>query len=131
MLEWLDCERIVRAVATSTRRARAEAQLAQQGLLGRFALLVGGDEIARGKPAPDIYLEAAARLAIAPADCVALEDSEPGMNAALAAGMMAIMVPDLAPPSRRAPRARRRWCWRRSSRCARISPHCRARQRVR
>jgi len=99
LLAWLEGERIPKAVATSTRRSRAEAKLALTHLAGRFAVLVGGDEIPRGKPAPDIFLEAAARLGVAPAACVALEDSEPGVNAALAAGMMPIMVPDLAPPS--------------------------------
>jgi beta-phosphoglucomutase-like phosphatase (HAD superfamily) len=86
-------------VATSTRRDRAEAQLTQQGLLARFAALVGGNEVERGKPEPDIFLLAASRLAVAAADCVVLEDSEPGVRAALAAGMMPIMVPDLHGPS--------------------------------
>ena len=99
LLGWLDAEAIPKAVATSTRRTRAQAKLEQTRLAHHFAALVGGDEIPRGKPEPDIYLEAAARLAVAPVRCVALEDSEPGMHAALEAGMMAIMVPDLAPPS--------------------------------
>ena len=99
LLGWLEDAAIPRAVATSTRRSRAQAKLVRTQLCERFAALVGGDEIARGKPAPDIYLEAAARLGVAPAACVALEDSEPGIRAALAAGMMPIMVPDLAPPS--------------------------------
>ena len=99
LLDWLEGENVARAVATSTRRDRAEAQLTQQGLLERFALLVGGNEVERGKPAPDIFLLAASRLAVAAADCVVLEDSEPGVRAALAAGMMPIMVPDLHRPS--------------------------------
>jgi len=99
LLAWLADSCIPRAVATSTRRARAQAKLARTGLDAHFEALVGGDEVARGKPAPDIYLEAAGRLRVAPAECVALEDSEPGMRAAIAAGMIAIMVPDLAPPS--------------------------------
>lgn len=99
LLDWLEGENVVRAVATSTRRDRAEAQLARQGLLARFALLVGGNEVERGKPEPDIFLLAAARLAVAAADCVVLEDSEAGVRAALAAGMMPIMVPDLHGPS--------------------------------
>ena len=99
LLDWLEVENVVRAVATSTRRDRAEAQLTQQGLLARFATLVGGNEVERGKPEPDIFLLAASRLAVAAADCVVLEDSEPGVRAALAAGMMPIMVPDLHRPS--------------------------------
>jgi HAD superfamily hydrolase (TIGR01509 family) len=99
LLDWLEGENVVRAVATSTRRDRAEAQLTHQGLLARFATLVGGNEVERGKPEPDIFLLAASRLAVAAADCVVLEDSEPGVRAALAAGMMPIMVPDLHAPS--------------------------------
>jgi len=99
LLDWLEAENVMRAVATSTRRDRAEAQLTQHGLFARFATLVGGNEVERGKPAPDIFLLAASRLDVAAADCVVLEDSEPGVRAALAAGMMPIMVPDLHHPS--------------------------------
>jgi HAD superfamily hydrolase (TIGR01509 family) len=99
LLDWLERERVPKAVATSTRRARAQAKLVHTNLMHRFAALVGGDEIARGKPAPDIFLLAAQRLGHAPADCIVLEDSEPGIRAALAAGMTPIMVPDLHPPS--------------------------------
>jgi HAD superfamily hydrolase (TIGR01509 family) len=98
LLDWLEAAAIPKAVATSTRRERARTKLAQKGLLARFSALVGGDEVARGKPAPDIYVAAAARLRLPPQACVALEDSEPGMRAALAAGTRAIMVPDLKPP---------------------------------
>jgi HAD superfamily hydrolase (TIGR01509 family) len=99
LLDWLERENVAKAVATSTRRSRAADKLAQTGLLDRFAALVGGDEIAHGKPAPDIFLLAAQRLGRSPHDCLVLEDSEPGVRAALAAGMPTIMVPDLAPPS--------------------------------
>lgn len=97
LLDWLAMRRWPCAVATSTRRERAHAQLARAGLFVRFQALVGGDEVARGKPEPDIYREAAARLGIAPSACVAFEDSEPGVRAALAAGMQVFVVPDLAP----------------------------------
>jgi HAD superfamily hydrolase (TIGR01509 family) len=100
LLAWLDKARIPAAVATSTRRARAEAKLEHTALAERFAALVGGDEVARGKPAPDIFVAAAARLGIAAADCLVLEDSEPGIRGALAAGMAPILVPDLDAPSR-------------------------------
>jgi HAD superfamily hydrolase (TIGR01509 family) len=99
LLAWLDAEGIPKAVATSTRKARAQAKLVRTDLAHRFVAIVGGDEIARSKPAPDIYLEAAARLGIPAVECVALEDSEPGIIAALAAGMTAIMVPDVGAPS--------------------------------
>ena len=99
LLDWLEAEGIPKGVATSTRRDRALTKLAGVGIASRFAILVGGDEIARGKPAPDIFLLAAQRLGAAPSSCVVLEDSEPGVRAALAAGMTPIMVPDLLPPS--------------------------------
>ena len=98
VLDWLDEVQLPRAVATSTRRARAEAKLADAGLLQRFHALVGGDEVRHGKPAPDLPLEAARRIGAAPAECVVLEDSEPGVRAALAAGMGVFMVPDLVEP---------------------------------
>ena len=96
LLAWLEGEAIPKAVATSTRKSRAEAKLSRTGLLPRFSTLVGGDEVACGKPAPDIFLEAAARLAIDAGACLVLEDSEPGMRGAIAAGMAAVMVPDLS-----------------------------------
>ena len=99
LLDWLEAEDIPKAVATSTRRDRAQAKLAQTLLLPRFTALVGGDEVVLGKPAPEIFLTAAHRLGQPPAGCIVLEDSEPGVRAALAAGMIPIMVPDLHPPS--------------------------------
>ena len=98
LLGWLEANAIKRAVATSTRRERAVSKLERTTLLPRFHQIVGGDEVARGKPAPDIYVEAARRLGANAASCLVLEDSEPGVRAALAAGMLPIMVPDLHPP---------------------------------
>ena len=99
LIDWLELHAIPRAVATSTRRERARSKLLQAALLPRFREVVGGDEVARGKPAPDIYMEAARRIDICAGECVVLEDSEPGIRAALAAGMIPIMVPDLTAPS--------------------------------
>jgi HAD superfamily hydrolase (TIGR01509 family) len=59
-----------------------------------FHALVAGDEVAARKPAPDVYLRAAERLEVAPEECVALEDSAPGVAAARAAGMACIAVPN-------------------------------------
>jgi HAD superfamily hydrolase (TIGR01509 family) len=101
LLSWLEELAIPRAVATSTRRDRAHAKLARTSLLPRFHAIVGGDEVARGKPAPDIYAEAARRLGANATACLALEDSEPGVMSALGAGMTPIMVPDMHPPSAR------------------------------
>jgi HAD superfamily hydrolase (TIGR01509 family) len=78
------------AVASSSRRERLDHTLARAGLA--FPVTVAGDEVARGKPAPDMFLSAAASLGVAPADCVAIEDSPPGVAAALAAGMVTIGV---------------------------------------
>jgi len=62
-------------------------------------VIVTGDQVVQGKPAPDIYLEAARRLQVAPALCVALEDSEAGILAASRAGMVPLLIPDGAHPS--------------------------------
>jgi HAD superfamily hydrolase (TIGR01509 family) len=99
LLAWLDETGVRKAVATSTRRSRAQAKLARVALADRFDALCGGDEPARGKPAPDIFLLAAERLAVAAADCIVLEDSEPGIRGALAAGMTPLLVPDNAEPA--------------------------------
>jgi HAD superfamily hydrolase (TIGR01509 family) len=99
LLDWLEAAAIPKAVATSTRRQRALAKLERVGIAQRFVTLVGGDEIPRGKPAPDIFLEVAARLSADAGACLVLEDSEPGVHGALAAGMAAIVVPDLHAPS--------------------------------
>lgn len=81
------------AVATSTPRPVAQVVLAYLGVTGRFQALACGDEVMHGKPAPDIFLLAAARLDVPPAVCLALEDSAPGCAAAVAAGMRVIAVP--------------------------------------
>lgn len=99
LLDLLEAMNIPKAVATSSGHVGATAKLKRADLLHRFSALVGGDQVAHGKPAPDIFLAAAARLRIAPHDCIVLEDSEPGVAAAWAAGMTPIMVPDLHPPS--------------------------------
>ena len=87
------------AVATSSEMEYTEFSLRKAGLDGRFPIIVTGDQVQRGKPAPDIYLEAARRLGTNPAECVALEDSEAGILAASRAGMIAVMIPDLTSPS--------------------------------
>lgn len=98
LLDQLDRLQIPCAVATSTQRFRAETKLAKCHLLSRFKALACGDEVTRGKPAPDIFELAATRLGVAPRDCLALEDSNPGVRAAVSASMPVIMIPDLVPP---------------------------------
>lgn len=86
-------------LATSTARRGAEWKLRCAGLLQYICGGACGDEVARGKPEPDIFLLAAANIGVAPEQCAALEDSPAGIRAAKAAGMTAIMVPDLVQPS--------------------------------
>jgi HAD superfamily hydrolase (TIGR01509 family) len=98
-LDLVDAAGTPKAVATATRRAAAEARLTATELRSRFHILVTGDQVANGKPAPDIFFAAAAALGVRPERCLVLEDSEPGVTAAAAAGMTVFMVPDLKPPS--------------------------------
>ncbi|MCZ4304805.1 HAD family phosphatase [Zoogloeaceae bacterium G21618-S1] len=98
LFDALEAAGLPRAVATSTRRSRALPKLNAVGLLDRVQIVVAGDEVARGKPAPDIFLAAAERLGQRPADCLALEDSNAGVRAARDAGMRVVMVPDLLTP---------------------------------
>ena len=99
------------AVATSSARKLALDTLSAIGLDKYFDSLVGGDEIKHGKPCPEIYLRAAARLKVPPARCVAFEDSSAGLAAATAAGMFTIVVPELNPPAKPSAGA---WCLLRS-----------------
>ena len=99
LLEGLEALHRPLAVASATARVEVELRLAGVGLLERFGVVVGGDEVERGKPAPDLFLLAAERLRACPADCVVLEDSEAGVEAAAAAGMAVVVVPDLVEPS--------------------------------
>ncbi|MEN2425318.1 HAD family hydrolase [Chromobacterium vaccinii] len=99
LLDWAENQGIPRAVATSTRRAVADVKLARSGLARYFRHTIAGDEVARTKPEPDIYLAAAALLGAAPERCIVLEDSPYGMQAGVAAGSRVLLVPDLIGPS--------------------------------
>lgn len=85
-------------VGTSTRRVTTERYLAKAGVAGCFKGQVCGDEVTSGKPAPEVFLKAAALAGVEPADCMVLEDSPNGIRAGAAAGCKAVMVPDLAQP---------------------------------
>lgn len=98
LLDFLTNRGLPLAVATSAGRATAERHLGRAGLLNRFRAVATRDDVVHAKPAPDVYLEAARRLGIAPERCVAFEDSNVGLTAAHAAGTMPIMVPDILPP---------------------------------
>ncbi len=109
-LDELSRQGIPHAVATSTHRREAEYMLTQAGIRNRFSAMVCGDEVSRGKPAPEIYQRAAAQLGLKASDCLAVEDSEPGVRAAAAAGAYPVLIPDLVQPSTRARFAAARVC---------------------
>ncbi|NEB41549.1 HAD family phosphatase [Streptomyces sp. SID14515] len=93
LVERLHAAGVPMAVASGSSRAAIEAVLAVTGLDACIPLYVSADEVAHGKPEPDVFLEAARRLGAAPADCVVLEDAPAGAAAAHAAGMRCIAVP--------------------------------------
>ena len=82
------------AIASSSNPELIEVVLRAAGLRELFPVTVSSQEVARGKPAPDVYLEAASRLAVEPARCVAVEDSHNGIRSAKAAGMRVVAVPN-------------------------------------
>ncbi|MFH8565404.1 HAD family hydrolase [Streptomyces sp. NPDC017988] len=84
------------AVASGSSRAAIEAILAGTGLDAWLTTLVSAEEVPRGKPAPDVFLAAAALLGAEPAECVVFEDAAPGAAAARAAGMRCVAVPYVA-----------------------------------
>jgi HAD superfamily hydrolase (TIGR01509 family) len=86
------------AVASSAHRAVIDAALEATGLTGTFAVVVSSDEVAHGKPAPDVYLETARRMDCDPARCLVVEDSMNGVRAAKAAGMTVVLVPNHSVP---------------------------------
>ena len=82
------------ALASSANRPVIDAVLEQAGITDCFAVTVSGEEVAAGKPAPDVYLAATRRLGVDPGDAVAVEDSTNGLQAAAAAGMVVIASPN-------------------------------------
>jgi len=82
------------AVASSSPPDLIRVVLAAAGLTDRFRVTVSSEEVPRGKPAPDVYLAAATKLAAEPAACVAVEDSANGLRAAAAAAMVVVAVPN-------------------------------------
>jgi len=82
------------ALASSSNRELIDTVLRELGLTELFEVTVSSEEVARGKPAPDVYLEAAERLGLDPARCVAVEDSASGIRSAHAAGMRVIAYPN-------------------------------------
>ena len=99
LLRFLERISMPKAVATSTEYERAVHKLSLTDLLDHFPIVIAGDQVQKGKPAPDIFLAAAMQLAVRPENCLVLEDSDAGIQAAYDAGMTPVMIPDMKPPS--------------------------------
>lgn len=86
------------AVASGSTPENIDASLEAVGLADCFTIRVSAEEVPRGKPAPDVFLEAARRLGVPPERCVVVEDAVPGLRAALAAGMRCVAIPTITDP---------------------------------
>jgi beta-phosphoglucomutase-like phosphatase (HAD superfamily) len=86
------------AVASSAHRDIIGAALGASGLSVDIPVVVSSDEVAHGKPEPDVYLEAARRLGVPPGKCLVVEDSVNGVRAGVAAGMTVVLVPNASMP---------------------------------
>ncbi|MFI1209689.1 HAD family hydrolase [Streptomyces sp. NPDC020802] len=95
-VELLAGDGVPMAVASGSSRRAIEAILAGTGLDAYLHTVVSAEEVAHGKPAPDVFLEAARRLGAAPGECVVFEDAAPGVAAAHEAGMRCVAIPYLA-----------------------------------
>lgn len=98
-LQWLKENGYKTAVASSTKTERVQEFLALSGFGQYFDAVVGGDQVEKGKPDPDIFVYAAGRLGLGPQSCVGVEDSYNGIRSAHAAGCVTVMVPDMLPPT--------------------------------
>jgi len=85
-------------LASSSNREIIDTVLDVAGIAGCFKATVSSEEVAHGKPAPDVYLEAARRLGVEPTRCAAIEDSHGGIRSAKAAGMRVIAIPNPSYP---------------------------------
>jgi HAD superfamily hydrolase (TIGR01509 family) len=93
LVDDLRANRIPTAIASSASSRWVRRAIQEIGMFERFDAIVTGDEVARLKPAPDVYLEAARRLGVDPASAIAIEDSATGLAAAKSAGLAAIVIP--------------------------------------
>ncbi|OEU92094.1 hydrolase [Streptomyces abyssalis] len=93
LVERLHADAYPLAVASGSSRAAIDAVLAGSGLGALLPVRVSAEEVAEGKPEPDVFLEAARRLGVEPGGCVVLEDAPPGAEAAHRAGMRCVAVP--------------------------------------
>jgi HAD superfamily hydrolase (TIGR01509 family) len=99
LLEHITSLEVPIGVATSSSTRRATQKLQDGGIFHYFKTIVGGEQVVKSKPNPDIFLRAAAVLGARAEKCLALEDSENGVTAAVSAGMVTIQIPDLVEPS--------------------------------
>lgn len=95
LLDYLDKKGIKKAVATSSMREKALRYLESGGIKERFDWIICGSDVEESKPNPEIFLKVAHHFGIAPEACMVLEDSRLGIQAAKAAGMMGVFIPDL------------------------------------
>lgn len=99
LLKYIKENDLLCAVATATAPDRTKEYLSSLGILEYFDEVVCASMVAKGKPQPDIYIEASRRLNLSPNNCIALEDSPNGVLSAYRAGCVTIMVPDLTQPT--------------------------------
>ena len=99
LLAWVEAQGLPKVVATSSDAAEAELSLTTAGIRDRFAAVITVDQVAHGKPAPDLFLAALDILNVEPPHALVLEDSNAGVAAAQAAEIPVLMVPDLQPPT--------------------------------
>lgn len=99
LLKHLNNEATRMAVVTSTHRDIALGKLTKSRVIHFFDFVLGGDQVGRSKPDPEIYLTACRKLNLAPSQCLALEDSDNGVLSAFNAGLTVIQIPDLKEPS--------------------------------
>lgn len=99
ILRFFEQNKVVMAVASSTETELVEAYLQRTGIRHYFSAVVGGDQVTKGKPAPDIFLRAASLMGVPAKECYVFEDSPNGIRAAEAAGAAAVMVPDQIRPA--------------------------------
>ncbi len=97
ILRFLREKEVMLGLASSTRLAVVTQELAQAGLYDYFQVVMGGDQLKKSKPEPDIYLMTCEKMRITPEIVYAVEDSYNGIRAAYGAGMKPIMVPDMLP----------------------------------
>lgn len=98
-LEMLKSMGIPLGLASSTRKAVVCEELKDAGLLDFFRVVMGGDQLKRSKPEPDIYLMTCEQLEVDPKECIAIEDSYNGILSAYGAGMCPVMIPDMLVPT--------------------------------